>query len=108
MKKTLVLLLVALTLALFTSACDALKEECEKNNTGTFYITNNSQKGRSYKILIDGINYGIVGAGDTKEWTLAAGPHVVQILNAENNSEACTTSVPTVIKCQKNGLTCSG
>ena len=45
---------------LFSSSCSVLQEECEKNNTGTFYVTNNSQTGKAYKILIDGINYDIV------------------------------------------------
>jgi hypothetical protein len=108
MKKTLMLLWVFMAIMLLTSSCDVLQDECEKNNTGTFYVTNNSQKGKAYKILIDGINYDIVGAGATKEWTLSAGPHVVQIIDAATGNAACTTSVPTVIKCQKNGLSCDG
>jgi len=64
------------------------------------------RRGKPYKILIDGINYGIVGAGQTKEWELAAGTHVVQILYAETGSAACSVSAPSVIKCKKNGLRC--
>ena len=89
------------------SYCEGLVDKCELNNTGTFYIENESAKGQAYKILIDGINYGIVGAGQTKEWELAAGPHVVQILFAETGNTACTVSAPTVIKCKKTGLKCS-
>lgn len=87
--------------------CDLFVDKCELDNTGTFYIENESAKGQAYKILIDGINYGIVGAGQTKEWELAAGPHVVQILFAETGNTACTVSAPTVIKCKKTGLKCS-
>lgn len=89
------------------SSCESLLSKCEVNDTGTFYIENESAKGQAYKILIDGINYGIVGAGQTKEWELAAGPHVVQILFAESGNVACSVSAPTVIKCQKAGLRCS-
>lgn len=102
-KKILILPAVFILLA-FLSACQLL--ECERNNTGTFYIENQSESGRAYKIIIDGISYGIVGPGATKEWTLAAGPHVVQILFADTDKAACSTSVPTVIRCQKTGLTC--
>ena len=42
-------------------------DECETSNRGTFYVENASASGKAYKILIDGINYGIVGAGQTKE-----------------------------------------
>jgi hypothetical protein len=108
MKQTLILIWVCVAVMLFSSSCSVLQDECEKNNTGTFYVTNNSQKGKAYKILIDGINYDIVGAGATKEWTLSAGPHVVQIIDAATGNAACTASVPTVIKCQKNGLSCDG
>ena len=108
MKKRLMLLWVCMAVTFFSSSCNVLQDECEKNDTGTFFITNNSQTGKSYKILIDGINYGIVGAGDTKEWTLASGPHAVQIIDAATGNAACTASVPTVIKCQRNGLSCSG
>ena len=92
---------------LFFSGCEAVLEECERNNTGTFYIENESNTGKAYKILIDGINYGVVGAGQTKEWELAAGPHVVEILFADTGRTACSVSAPTVIKCQKTGLKCS-
>lgn len=104
-KKSLIQVAAFILLAL-VPACQLFQEECEKNNTGTFYVENQSESGRAYKILIDGINYGIVGAGDTKEWTLAAGPHVVQILFADTDMAACSTSVPTVIKCEKHGLSC--
>ncbi len=103
--KTLLGLFVISTI-LFSS-CESLVGKCEINDTGTFYIENESGKGQAYKILIDGINYGIVGAGQTKEWELAAGPHVVQILFAESGNIACSVSAPTVIKCQKTGLRCS-
>jgi hypothetical protein len=87
-------------------ACNGLLEECETNNTGTFYVENQSDSGRAYKVIIDGINYGIVGAGSTKEWTLSAGTHIVQILFADTDTAACSISAPTVVKCQKNGLIC--
>ncbi len=104
-RKGFILAVILVFLSLLP-ACDLFQEECEKNNTGTFYVENASESGRAYKILIDGINYGIVGAGDTKEWTLAAGPHVVQILFADTDTTACSTSVATVIKCKRTGLIC--
>jgi hypothetical protein len=87
-------------------ACEELAEECTRNSTGTFYIDNQSESGRAYKVIIDGISYGIVGAGSTKEWTLSAGSHIVQILFADTDKTACSISAPTVVKCQKNGLIC--
>lgn len=105
MKKRVFFGILVVNLA-FLIACESILEECEINNTGTFYIENASNKGKAYKILIDGINYGIVGAGQTKEWELATGPHVVQILFADTETTACSTSVPTVIKCKRTGLSC--
>ncbi len=93
--------------AVLSVNCKALVDECGTNNTGTFYIENASASGKAYKILIDGIDYGVVGAGQTKEWTLAAGPHVVQILFAETGKAACSLSAPSVIKCERTGLKCS-
>jgi hypothetical protein len=104
-KKSLVGFFV-ISILLF-SGCDVLMEECERNNTGTFYIENESSSGRAYKINIDGVNYGVVGAGQTKEWELAASPHVVEILFADTGQTACSVSFPTVIKCEKTGLKCS-
>jgi hypothetical protein len=91
---------------LLLGGCKALVEKCETDNTGTFSVENASATGKAYKILIDGINYGIVGAGQTKEWELTAGTHVVQILFAETGNAACSVSAPSVIKCKKNGLRC--
>jgi hypothetical protein len=105
-KENAVFLVTFFILLALMPACDALMEECEKNNTGTFYIENQSESGRAYKVLIDGINYGIVGAGSTKEWTLSAGTHIVQILFADTDTTACSISAPTVVRCQKNGLIC--
>jgi hypothetical protein len=107
MKKENAIFLVAIFILLaLIPACDALMEECERDNMGTFYVENQSESGRAYKIIIDGIDYGIVGAGSTKEWTLSAGSHIVQILFADTDSTACSISAPSVVKCQKNGLIC--
>lgn len=107
MKKKYAIVLVAIFFMLAVMpACEALMEECERNNTGTFYIDNQSESGRAYKVIIDGISYGIVGPGSTKEWTLSAGAHFVQILFADTDRAACSISAPTVVKCQKNGLIC--
>jgi hypothetical protein len=105
-RENAVFLVTIFVLLALMPACDVLMEECEKNNTGTFYVENQSESGRAYKVLIDGINYGIVGAGSTKEWTLSAGAHIVQILFADTDTTACSVSAPTVVKCQKNGLIC--
>lgn len=91
---------------LWLGGCKALVDKCDLDNTGTFSLENASASGQAYKILIDGINYGIVGAGQTKEWELTAGTHVVQILFAETGNTACSISAPSVIKCKKNGLRC--
>ncbi|MHB8093485.1 MAG: hypothetical protein ACYDH0_00940 [Candidatus Aminicenantales bacterium] len=91
---------------LWIGGCKALVDKCELDNTGTFSLENASASGKTYKILIDGINYGIVGAGQTKEWELTAGTHVVQILFAETGNAACSISAPSVIKCKKSGLRC--
>jgi len=107
MTKQKVLFLIAIFISLALLSACAL-DDCAINNWGTLSIENQSQSGRAYKILIDGINYGIVGAGDTKEFKkLAAGPHVVQILFADTGYAACSVSVPTIIKCQTSGLRCS-
>jgi hypothetical protein len=105
-KENAIFLLTIFILLALMPACEALMEECERNSTGTFYVENQSESGRAYKVIIDGINYGIVGAGSTKEWTLSAGSHIVQILFADTDHTACSTSAPTVVKCQKNGLIC--
>jgi hypothetical protein len=105
-KKKAIFQATIFVLLAFLPACEALQEECARNDTGTFYIDNQSESGRAYKIIIDGINYGIVGAGNTKEWTLSAGPHLVEILFADTDRTACSLSAPTVVKCQKNGLIC--
>lgn len=104
-KNSVSLVTIFIFLALIP-ACEALMEEYVRNNTGIFYVENQSQSGGAYKIIIDGINYGTVGAGSTKEWTLSAGTHIVQILFADTDTTACSISAPTVIKCQKNGLIC--
>jgi hypothetical protein len=105
-KECAIFLATAFIILALMPACEELMEECERNSTGTFYIDNQSESGRAYKVIIDGISYGIVGAGSTKEWTLSAGTHMVQILFADTDRTACSISAPTVVKCQKNGLIC--
>ncbi len=107
MKKSYVLFLTAIFVLLTAlPTCDILMEECERNNTGTFFVENQSESGRAYKVIIDGISYGIVVAGSSKDWTIAAGQHLVQILFADTDTDACSISAPTVIKCKRSGLVC--
>ncbi|MCU0468744.1 MAG: hypothetical protein MUF58_09095 [Arcicella sp.] len=105
MKITTLILIISL---LFLG-CGIKREDCEKNQTGEVVFNNNSQSGKTYDIIWDGVMIATVEPSkESKVFTYAANvPHklVFRITNTKTN--ACTESTPILNQCQENTFSCS-
>ena len=79
--------------------------ECEKNNTGTLTVKNNTND--DIRVRIDGISHGFIKIGETLEKEFSAGiKYTVETLWPDG-SPACSAAEVTVIQCAKTGIVCS-
>jgi len=94
---------MVMIVTLFSYSCD-LMNLCSTKIS----LTNNSSSGKNYRLSIDGVNQGLVAAGETKEFDTAPGSHLVEIFDAATGNYACSPSSPTVVECQTYALSCTG
>jgi len=105
--RLLSVVLVILASTFLVSCEDAFEQTCSKNGTGKLTATNKSLTGQAYKIVINGINFGIVYPGQTGEWDFPAGPQLVVMQIAATGRNACNPAVVQVIQCESHGINCS-
>ena len=93
--------------AAFSFAAVSCKDDCEKDATGTLVIQNQSATNTTYNVVVDGSSEGSVNPGNEESFDLPSGAHSVQILNASDNTEACTTTSVSIVECEKSILSCN-
>ena len=99
--KTLVLIFAAV-LSLMLSSCDELNF-C--NGMGTLSVENKSD-GTLQKLMIDGVNYGTIDPGETKEVKLAAGSHNWKVVGY--NGGGCNEASVIIVECETTSFSCDG
>lgn len=77
------------------------------NAKGTLRLSNTSVN-TTQEVKIDGINYGLLYPGDTKEYSLAAGSHTF-ITDGVANGDGCDSPATVIIiACQTESFSCAG
>ncbi len=79
---------------------------CFFQNEGTLTIYNESKSGSTYRVEVDNINYGVVGPGQSKDFTVPAGDRIVAIKFDHNGQLACQYAVVNIPLCGSRGLSC--
>lgn len=100
MKPILLLLLCHVTLFLCFSSCE---KPCDKN--GSLLLTNKSLN-TVQKLTVEGVSYGTIKPGESKEISLAAGEYEFQQVGV-NGGVGCRAAKATIAKCKITTFSCS-
>jgi len=82
------------------SSCD---EVCD--GLGTLKLTNSSL-GTVQKLMVDGVNYGTIDPGETKDIELAPGERDFQQVGISGGA-GCSAATVIIVKCKTTAFTCS-
>ncbi len=94
MKKIALLSSIIILLSLFISCA------CFFNDTGTLWVENKSQRGLTYSVLVDNINYGTVGPGQRKSFDdIPAGDRILVFEVYPSGQIACQPAVVHIPLC---------
>ena len=83
------------------AGCENLLIACETKIS----VTNESSSSSTYDVVIDGVRVGAVSPGQSAEYNVTPGSHIVQI-NFANGGAACSAAAPSVAECNTFGLSC--
>ncbi len=102
MKKLFLLIIFFILLSLFISC------SCFFDDTGTLWVENKSQRGLTYSVLVDNINYGTVAPGQRKGFNdVPAGDRVVVFEVYGTGAIACQPAVVHIPLCgASNVISC--
>ena len=100
-KKITSIIMILLFLGLFSLS------SCEKScsGKGTLKLTNKSLH-TVQKIMIDGVNYGTIDPGESKEIELAAGEHDFQQVGISGGA-GCSAAKVIIVECETSGFSCN-
>lgn len=73
---------------------------------GVLKLTNTSIS-TVQKIMVDGVNYGTIDPGESKEISLAAGEHDFQQVGISGGT-GCGPASVIIVECETSGFKCSG
>lgn len=93
MRKFILLLTFVILLSLFIS-CSCFFEE-----KGTLWVQNNSQRGLTYSVVVDNINYGLVTPGQKKSFNVPAGDRILVFEVYGTGEIACTHAIVHIPLC---------
>ena len=99
--------LILVTALMFTSLLFSCTKEDDCDGMGTLSITNKSITNSLMKLKIDGVNYGTLDPGETKDVSLAAGRHDWK-LEGINGGNGCNPASVIVVACETSSYSCSG
>lgn len=81
---------------------------CKKKNScsgkGTLKLSNTSHA-TVQRAMVDGVNYGSIDPGGSKEISLAAGSHDWQLVGISGGS-GCSAAKVTIIECETSSFSC--
>jgi len=97
---------IILILLLISISCKDILPipECEKNQTATLNVTNNSN--HVQKCILNGSNIATLEPGETKSKTIQTGSYVITF-KRENNTVCCTAAYFEARACKTYGYSCS-
>jgi hypothetical protein len=99
-KKQVLILILFFTGLFFWSSCE---EAC--NGMGTLELTNKSIS-TVQQLMVDGINYGTIDPGESKEIELAPGEHDFQQVGISGGT-GCSAASVIIVECKTSSFSCS-
>lgn len=99
-----ILVLPILISVMSLTSCNKSKDKGCTSGSGTLKLTNSSH-GTVQRIMIDGVNYGSLDPGESKDISLAAGQHDWQ-LQGISGGTGCSSAKVTIVECQTTSFQC--
>lgn len=102
--KTIQISLVAAALLFngILTSCKSKEDTC--NGNGTLKLTNSSHA-TVQRAMVDGVNYGSIDPGDSKEIKLPPGQHDWQLVGISGGT-GCSAAKVTIVECKTSGFEC--
>lgn len=100
MKKVIILLAAVLFIGI---SCEGILDTCE--GKGTLELTNKSRN-TVQRIMINGVNYGTIDPGETKDIRLTPGMYGWQLVGISGGS-GCSAAAVTITECTTQAFSCS-
>lgn len=94
------ILMVVLSSIILMPSC---KKKC--SGMGTLKLTNKSMN-TVHRLMVDGVNYGTIDPGESKEIKLAAGEHSFQQLGI-SGGPGCSAGKVIIVECESTGFSCN-
>lgn len=104
MRSNLKKLLVVLPLVVLTLIGGSCKPKNTCNGKGTLKLSNDSH-GTVQRAMVDGVNYGSIDPGGSKEISLPPGSHDWQLVGISGGS-GCSAAKVTIVECQTSSFSC--
>jgi len=98
----LILAIVVIIVSFTSFSCD----EITCDGMGTLSLENKSIS-TVQRIMIDGVNYGSLDPGETKDIELAPGQHLWQLEGLSGGS-GCSAAYVIIVECETSSYSCSG
>jgi hypothetical protein len=81
------------------------EEQCKTSRQGILKLTNGSLN-TVQRVMIDGVNYGTIDPGESKESSLAAGSHEFQQVGISGGT-GCSAAKVIIVECETEGYQCN-
>jgi hypothetical protein len=89
-----------LSVLITTNAC---KKPC--SGSGKLKLTNKSMN-TVHRLMVDGVNYGTIDPGESKEISLAAGEHTFQQVGI-SGGVGCSAAKVIIVECETSSFSCN-
>lgn len=93
MRKFILMLTFVILLSLFISCT------CFFNDTGTLMVENKSQRGLTYSVVVDNINYGQLAPGQKKSFDAPVGDRILVFKVYGTGEIACAPAIVHIPMC---------
>jgi len=102
-QKSIIIPSILLLLIFGASSC---KKKSQCSSTGTLKLTNSSHA-TVQRAMVDGVNYGSIDPGNSKEIDLAPGQHDWQLVGISGGT-GCSAAKVTIVECKTSSNECGG
>jgi len=104
--KKIKMFLIAIVLMAITASVNTSCEDLFCDGKGTLSLENKSLF-TVQKIMINGVNYGTIDPGETKEIDLTPGIYGWQLVGISGGT-GCSAAAVTIVECETQAFSCSG
>jgi hypothetical protein len=104
MKKTRMIFIAIAMILVISSSCDK-SSDTTCDGMGTLSVKNTSLN-TVQRLMIDGVNYGSLDPGTSKDAKLAPGTHSWQLIGI-SGGQGCSVASVIIVTCQTSSYECS-